>query len=131
VVNNAIFLNDEPSVIEKKMMRAVTDTGPTVPNQEKPDAIKNLFTIMQHVSTADTYKHFDDLYNNCTIRYGDLKKQLASDITAFLTPIRERILVIENDRAYLEKMMKMGAEKAKASAEKTMAEVRKAIKFLS
>src|SRR3954467_5171885 len=60
---NAIFLADSPDVIRKKVMRAVTDAGPTAENQEKPEVIQNIFTIMDVVSSKDTYNHFNDAYN--------------------------------------------------------------------
>ena len=47
---NCIYLCDEPSVIRKKVMKAVTDSGPTAPNSEKPDVIQNLFTLLEIVS---------------------------------------------------------------------------------
>ncbi|MBR1564297.1 MAG: tryptophan--tRNA ligase [Paludibacteraceae bacterium] len=126
---NAIYLVDDEKTIQKKVMRAVTDSGPTVPNQEKPDPIQNLFTLMELVSTPDTYNYFNDKYNACEIRYGDMKKQLAQDINAFCAPIRERILAIQGDDDYLLKVAKLGAEKAEASAEKTLREVRQIIGF--
>ncbi len=126
---NAIYLNDDPKVLQKKVMRAVTDSGPTKMNQEKPEAVQNLFTLLDIVSEADTVAHFDDLYNKCEIRYGDLKKQLAQDIIAFTTPIRERISELSADNDYLSKVARMGAEKARESAIKTMKEVREIIGF--
>ena len=126
---NAIYLVDDEKTIQKKVMRAVTDSGPTVPNQEKPEPIQNLFTLMELVSTPDTYNYFNDKYNACEIRYGDMKKQLAQDINAFCAPIRERILAIQGDDDYLLKVAKLGAEKAEASAEKTLREVRQIIGF--
>lgn len=126
---NAIYLVDDEKTIQKKVMRAVTDSGPTVHNQEKPDPIQNLFTLMELVSTPDTYNYFNDKYNACEIRYGDMKKQLAQDINAFCAPIRERILAIQGDNDYLLKVAKLGAEKAEASAEKTLREVRQIIGF--
>ena len=91
---NAIYLIDDEKTISKKVMRAVTDSGPTEPNSEKPEAIQNLFTLMEIVSTPEVYQHYDALYKDCAIRYGDMKKQLAADINAFCAPIRERILDI-------------------------------------
>lgn len=126
---NAIYLNDDPKVLQKKVMRAVTDSGPTEMNQKKPEAVQNLFTLLDIVSEADTVAHFDDLYNKCEIRYGDLKKQLAQDIIAFTTPIRERISELSADNDYLSKVARMGAEKARESAIKTMKEVREIIGF--
>jgi len=126
---NAIFLVDEPEVIRKKVMRAVTDSGPTEPNQPKAQAIENLFNLMKVVSTADTSTHFEVLYNTCAIRYGDMKKQLAEDIIAFTTPLRLRINELSRDNAYLQKVVRRGAEKARESASDTMREVRHIIGF--
>lgn len=130
-VANAIYLNDDPKVLQKKVMRAVSDAGPTEMNQEKPEVIQNLFTLMDIVSEPDTLAHFDELYNKCEIRYGDFKKQLAQDMIAFTAPIRERINEIAADEAYLSKVAKIGAEKARESAVKTMKEVREIIGFRS
>lgn len=127
--NNAIFLGDSPEVIKKKVMKAVTDAGPTEMNQTKPDYIQNLFDIMKAVSPLSTQDHFNELYNKCEIRYGDMKKQLAEDMTSFLTPIRERIEEIERDEDYLRKVVKIGTEKARESASKTIHEVREIIGF--
>ena len=128
---NAIFLADDPGVIRKKVMRAVTDAGPEKPNQPKAQPIENLFNIMKVISKPDTLKHFEDTYNNCNIRYGDMKKQLAEDIIAFTTPLREKILEISADNEYLKKVARNGAEKARESAVKTVKEVREIIGFKS
>ena len=124
---NAIYLKDSPDEIRKKIMRAKTDTGPTEENQPKTQEITNLFTLMKHVSSGETLTDFEHAYNNCSIRYGDMKKQLAEDIIKFCDPIRERINELSKDNDYLEKVMKNGAEKARANASKTLAEVRKII----
>lgn len=126
---NAIFLIDEPADIRKKVMKAVTDSGPTQQQQEKPEAIQNLFTLMELVSAPDTVLHFETVYNNCTIRYGDLKKQLAEDLVKFTTPIRERVKEIYHDEALLHRVLSQGAEKAHASGGKTVKEVREIIGF--
>jgi len=126
---NAIFLGDTPEAIRKKVMRAVTDGGPTTENQIKPQEIQNLFDLMKVVSSADTLAHFDNLYNTCSIRYGDLKKQLAEDMIIATAPIRDRINAIANDAAYLSKVAQHGADKARESASKTIREVREIIGF--
>jgi tryptophanyl-tRNA synthetase len=126
---NGIYLADEPSAIRKKVMRAVTDAGPQEPNSPMTEPIANLFYLLDLLSTPDTVQHFRDSYNNCTIRYGDLKKQLAEDVINFTTPIRERINDIQNDSEYLRKVVKMGAEKARESASKTIREVREIIGY--
>ena len=126
---NAIYLIDDEKTIKKKVMKAVTDQGPTEPNSEKPAPIQNLFTMMEIVSTKDTYDYFNEKYNNCEIRYGDMKKQLAVDINAFCAPIRERILDIAANTEYMEKVAREGAAKARESAAKTLNEVRQIIGF--
>ncbi len=127
--SSAIFLADSPDVIRKKVMRAVSDTGPTKPNQPKSQPVQNLFQLMNAFSAPSTCNHFEDLYNKCEIRYGDMKKQLAEDIIAYTKPFREKIERLESDDIYLRKVAKMGAEKARASADKTITEIRKIIGF--
>jgi len=126
---NAIFLADEPNAIRKKVMRAVTDSGPTEKNSIKPEPIENLFSLMSVVSTSDTLNYFNDKYNSCEIRYGDFKKQLAEDITKFTEPIREKIKQLSADDVYIKKVMQIGKEKAHESGGKTIKEVRQIIGF--
>jgi tryptophanyl-tRNA synthetase len=126
---NAIFLAEEPKSIRKKVMRAVTDAGPTAPNSPKSEPVQNIFNLLKVVSLKETVDFFEEQYNNCSIRYGDLKKQLAEDIIAFTTPFREKILELSANEAYLGKIAKMGAEKAIESGDKTIREVREIIGF--
>ncbi|HXH18083.1 MAG TPA: tryptophan--tRNA ligase [Chitinophagales bacterium] len=124
---NAIYLADEPEVIKKKVMRAVTDAGPAKKNQPVSEPIQNLFTIMKAVSSPDTVAYFEEQYSNCTIRYGDLKKKLAEDIVSFTAPIRERIQSLMSDEKTLSRIVRQGASKARESAGKTLKEVREII----
>lgn len=126
---NAIFLSDEPEVIRKKVMKAVTDSGPTAPNQERPDVIQNIFQLMKVVSAPETYNFFNEMYNTCQIRYGDMKKQLAVDMIAFTEPMREKIKAISADEKYVSNAARIGREKAHESAAKTIREVREIIGF--
>ena len=126
---NAINLYDDPGEIRKKVMRAVTDAGPTGMNSAKPEPIQNLFTLMHIVSDPEMVKQYEEAYARCEIRYGDMKKQLAEDIVAVTSPIRERIIEILADEAYLARVAKMGAEKARESAAATLKEVREIIGF--
>ncbi len=128
---NAIFLGDDASLIRKKVMKAVTDSGPTHPNQPKPQAIQNIFYLMKVMSKPETTAFFEEAYNNCAIRYGDMKKQLAEDIVAFTEPFREKILHLSGDKEYLRKVVSMGRDKAHESAAKTIREVREIIGFKS
>jgi len=121
---NGIYLSEDAKSVEKKVMRAVTDSGPAEKNQKMPEAIENLFTILDVVSTPDTVAFFKEKYNNCEIRYGDLKKQLAQDINKSIDPIRQRIQEFSSNEPLLKKIVKMGQEKARESASKTVREVR-------
>jgi tryptophanyl-tRNA synthetase len=126
---NAINLFDTEKEIRKKVMRAVTDSGPTEMNSPKPEAIQNLFTLMGIVSAPEVVAQFDQAYARCEIRYGDMKKQLAEDIVKLTNPIRERIVEILEDEAYLARVARMGAEKARESAAKTLREVKSLVGF--
>ena len=126
---NCIYLMDDTETIRKKVMKAVTDAGPTAPNSPKPEVIENLFTFLDIVSTKDTYDFFNEKWNDCSIRYGDLKKQIAQDIAAFNEPIRERLLDYSANKPLLEKIARQGAEKARESSAQTLKEVREIIGF--
>lgn len=128
---NAVFLTDAPDVIRKKVMRAVTDSGPTTNNQPKTEPVQNLFALMDLVSKKETIESFEDAWDSCTIRYGDMKKQLAEDIVTFVEPIQERIKEISANEKYLKETIEMGGEKARISASKTLKEVREIIGFLN
>jgi len=126
---NCIYLCDSEKDVRKKVMRAVTDNGPQTPNSEKPEVIQNLFTLMHIVSSQETYDYFNEKWNDCTLRYGDMKKQLAEDMVQVLNPIRERIEEFSSNTQLLDQIAKQGAERARESAAATLKEVRKIIGF--
>lgn len=126
---NGIFLADTPAEIRKKVMKAVSDTGPEKQDSEPSEAVRNLFTLMEVVSEPSTVVYFRDQHASCQIRYGDMKKQLAEDIIKVTEPIRIRINEIINDPVYLGRVVAAGAEKARASASVTIREVREIIGY--
>ena len=128
---NGIYLFDDEKTIHKKVMKAVTDAGPTEQNSKMAEPVENLFTLLQIVSAPGTVVQFKDAFNNCTIRYGDLKKQLATDICRHTLPIREKIEEIYKDEAFLKRVIKRGTEKARESASATLYEAKKAVGFRS
>jgi len=128
---NCIYLRDDDKTITKKVMKAVTDNGPQTPNSEKPEVIENLFTFLKIASTEETYNYFDEKWNDCSIRYGDLKKQIAQDLCNIVAPIREKIIEYSANKDLLDKIAKEGAEKARASASATLKEIRHIIGFRS
>ena len=122
-----LYLADDDEMIRKKVMKAKTDNGPVVNDSPMPDYIENVFNLLKLVSTGDVVSKYEADYNNCTIRYGDLKKQLAEDMVKFISPIRERSNSILQDETYLQRVMEQGAEKANRSAAITMKLVRQAM----
>lgn len=123
--NATLYLADSDELIRKKVMKTKTDQGPETPNAIMPDYIENIFALMKLVSEQDTIDKFKQDYAQCSIRYGDLKKQLGEDMVKFIAPIREKAIAIQSDTDYLHRIMKMGQEKARASASKTLEEARK------
>jgi tryptophanyl-tRNA synthetase len=122
-----IYLADDDEQIRKKVMKAKTDSGPVEKDSPKPEYIENVFSLLKLVSSGEVIRTFEADYNNCTIRYGDLKKQLAEDMVLFIAPIRQRVNAILGDKAYLRQVMEQGAEKANRSAAATMQRVREAM----
>ena len=122
--NNAIFIDDEPEVIIKKMKKAKTDSGPTEKNQAVSSELNNLFALMELVSKPEVIAQFKSAYADCSIRYGDLKMKIAEDMIAFTEPMREKIKALYNDADYLKKVTSDGAELARTSARQTLNGVR-------
>jgi len=122
-----IYLSDPDDQIRRKIKRALTDEGPKTPFAEKPGYIDNLFLLLKLVSQPEIVAHFEEGYNQCHIRYGDLKEQLAKDMISFISPIREKARSIQSDTPYLARIMKQGAEKAEISAQKTLRQARELI----
>lgn len=124
--NATIYLADSDDEIRSKLKKAKTDATPDLANAPKPEAVANLFQLLNLVSDEATIKKFEDDWNTCTIRFGDLKGQLAEDIIRFVAPIREKAKEIRTDETYLHSIISSGAERARESAAKTISAVRKA-----
>ncbi len=121
---NCIYLIDDEKTLRKKVMRAVTDEGPKEPNSPVSQPVENLFMLMNLVSEPEVVEHYRNAYADCSIRYGDLKKQLAEDLLKLTLPIRERILDIRGNDEYLSKVVREGAERARAYVADTLKDVR-------
>lgn len=122
--STAIYLIDTDAEIEKKIKRAVTDTGPKEPNSSLTEEMKNLFDIMRLFSKEEIVNEYLKAYADCTIRYGDMKKQIAIDAINALAPIRESIMKYMDDKKLLQDIANTGAEKANKNAKITLEEVR-------
>lgn len=129
--SDSIYMSDSEDDMRKKVMKAVTASveAPSELGSEKPLPIQNLFDLMDLVCTSDVVAKFETDYYNGSIRFGDLKKQLADDMNVFLSPYRNRINEVLADEALLSKVAKLGAEKASESANRTITEVREIIGF--
>ena len=127
---NGVYLVDDEKTIRKKVMRAVTDSN-TTPNAPMSEPVINLFTIMEIVSPPEKVEHFRHQYDSGSIRYGDMKKELADDICKITLPIRERILEIRENGKYLSETVISGTARARESAAATLTEVKKIMGFKS
>ena len=122
-----LYLADDDELIRKKVMKAKTDSGPAEPGSQMPDYIQNLFQLLNLVSEESTVKKFKEDFDKASIRYGDVKKQLAEDMVKFISPIREKANAIRSDEPFLNKLIKEGAERSRESAIKTIELTRKAM----
>ncbi|WP_334050568.1 tryptophan--tRNA ligase [Alteromonas gracilis] len=128
--NNFIGLLEDPKKLAKKIKRAVTDSdeqaniyfNPT----EKP-GVSNLLTLLS-LATGKSVKALEPEYTDKM--YGHLKGDVADAVVALLEPIQTRYAEIRADRAYLDDVMRQGAEKASARAAETLAKVYKAVGFI-
>ncbi len=120
-LSGLIEILETPEVNTKKIKSAVTDTGREIKfdEKEKP-GISNLLTIYSALSgskISDVEKEFEGK------GYGDFKGAVAEVVTNYLAPIRKQTLELLDDRSHLEKILKAGAQKAEAVADKTLADV--------
>jgi tryptophanyl-tRNA synthetase len=122
-----IYLSDDDQLIRTKVKKAKMDSGPKEMNSTKSPEVENIFLLLKLVSSADTVKKYQEDYDSCTIKYGDLKGQLGADMVKFISPIREKVNAILGDERYLKQVMEQGAEKARKSAKATMELVREAM----
>jgi tryptophanyl-tRNA synthetase len=121
-----LYLADDDETIRKKISKAKTDSK-SDPNAPMPESVANLFLLLKLVSSEDVLKKFESDYQAGSIRYGDMKKELAEGMVKFIAPIREKAEAIRMDESYLRKVMEQGAAKARASAEATIQLAREAI----
>jgi tryptophanyl-tRNA synthetase len=124
-----LYLSDDDATIRKKVMRAKTDSGPAAPNSPLTPDIQNLFFLLSLVRPASILEQFEQAYSDCSIKYGELKKEIAEGMVELIAPIREKALSIQSDKIFLEKVMKEGAEKARNSASETIKQVKRAMKM--
>jgi tryptophanyl-tRNA synthetase len=119
-----VYILDPPDVVAKKVRSAVTDSGSEVRRAPDKAGITNLIDILAVVRGAtpdEVEREFDGS------GYGDFKSAAAEDVVAYLAPVRERYEELRPDHAALEAVLAQGAEKARAIASDTLADVRAAM----
>ncbi len=126
--NHVINLQDEPAVIEKKLSRAVTDTGKT---KTISAGTKNLFTLLEIFGDKEQYEFYRDAHQEGAIRYADLKANLGKLIAHHFAPYRERRRELEKQPEYIEGIITQGRERARAIASATLLEVKQKMGLLA
>ena len=116
-----VLVLDEPQAVTKKIKSAVTDSGSEVKRGEGKEGIANLIEILSVVRGA-TMDQIEAEFDGSG--YGDFKGAVAEAVVDFLAPVRERYEQLRRDEAALEGALESGAEKARAIASETLAEVR-------
>ena len=132
-----LYLADSDEAIRKKIAKAKTESGSRVPVKAEggerqdlpamPESVASLFQLLRLVAPQDMVQKFMADYEAGTIRYGDMKKELAEGMVKFIAPIREKAEAIQSDEAYLRRVMEQGAAKARASARVTIEMAKDAI----
>ncbi|MBA2766019.1 MAG: tryptophan--tRNA ligase [Solirubrobacterales bacterium] len=122
-----VYVLDEPDAIVRKFKRAVTDSAHPPEIRRAPDkpGVSNLIEIMAAVRGVASEQIEADLAG--ARGYGDLKVAAAEAVVEALAPVRERYLELRGDEAALEAALAAGAEKARAIARETLADVRGAM----
>ena len=119
-LNNIISLLDEPSVIKKKIKRAITDSGSDIIFDEKRAGLANLITLYS-IATSDDISKIENEYKGKM--YSEFKNDLGDIIVDFLAPIQKEYSLLMKDKGYIQKILKDGADKAVNKAYKTLDKV--------
>ena len=119
-----VYVLDEPETIRKKFKRAVTDSGTEIRRGDDKPGITNLIEILATVRGVGPEAIEAGFADS---RYGDFKVAVGDEVAAWLAPVRERYRELRGDEAALEAMLEAGADKARAIAAGTLADVRKAM----
>jgi tryptophanyl-tRNA synthetase len=124
-VDGTVLVLDEPATIEKKIKRAVTDSGSDIVRAPDKPGVTNLIDILA-VARGSSPQAVEDEMRSAR-GYGDLKAAVAEAVVAMLAPVRERYDELRDDEDRLESILAVGADKARAMARETLADVRAAM----
>jgi tryptophanyl-tRNA synthetase len=126
--SGTVWVLDDPKTLTKKIKSAVTDTGREVRAADDKPGISNLLTILS-VATGKAVAELESAYVGKG--YGDFKADVAEAVVEMFAPVRERYAVLIADTSYLDDVLAQGAQRARAVAVRTMAEVRERIGLLA
>ncbi|MEO8687852.1 MAG: tryptophan--tRNA ligase, partial [Solirubrobacteraceae bacterium] len=116
-----VYVLDEPAAILKKFKRAVTDSGSEIVRAEDKPGISNLVEILAVTRGTSSEAIEQDFADS---RYGDFKVAVGAAVVDYLAPVRERYMSLRADEGALEEILAGGAERARAMAGETLADVR-------
>jgi len=121
-VEGTVYVLDEPQAIEKKIKRAVTDSGSDIVRGPDKPGVTNLIDITAAARGVAPDAIVEELRS--ARGYGDLKAATAAAVIEMLAPVRERYEALRADEAALEDILAKGADKARVIAADTLADVR-------
>ena len=124
--NGSIYLMDDPDTIMRKCKRAVTDSEAQILYRDEQPGVKNLINIYCACSNKtpdEAVKEFDGM------GYGDFKTAVGESIVSVLKPLQDEVARLEQDKAYIDGIIKENAEKASYYAQKTLRKVQKKVGF--
>ena len=124
-IDNAIWLDDSPEEISRKLKKAVTAT-----EGAKSPGVENLLFLLRHFGTKEQINYFEDAIADKSIKYSELKETLATDISEHFAEFREKKKALLKDKDALAQILADGAKKAKAIASQTLLEVKEKIGLL-
>jgi tryptophanyl-tRNA synthetase len=114
----AVYIQDPPDAIRKKFKTAVTDSEREIryAPAEKP-GVSNLLEIMS-VATGEPIEALEQRFAGAG--YGDLKEAVGESVVELLAPVRERFEALRSDERELQRLLSVGAEKARRASEPTL-----------
>jgi len=123
--NNTIEIFEPENSIRKKIMSIVTDSIP-VEKPKDPDKC-NVFALLRLVASQDELAEWENRYRSGGMGYSEAKKRLAKLMIDYFKPFRQKRTELENNIDYVREVLANGAERARAVATKTLADVRRAV----
>ncbi|WP_371136986.1 tryptophan--tRNA ligase [Candidatus Arthromitus sp. SFB-rat-Yit] len=125
--NSYIKILDDENIIRKKISRSVTDSIGSINYSDDQLGIKNLINIFSSITGEDTYDIVARFKNK---GYGDLKNEVSNLLIDELSTIQKRVKELMDNKDYLEKIYKDGAEKAIEASYRMLRKVKKKIGFI-